>query len=126
MDLGPDGMRVVTIRPLSVDEVLDFAVSETDKEISGAARVMAARVMNVRTAVRVALQTDARRVGRHVHLNPSAVPQEMPPPRKRWADRDILRTCLPGPTSGRGSRWSVADATGGCTEFVSCMPMSWM
>ena len=39
-DLGPDGMRVVTIRPLSVDEVLDFAVSETDKEISGAARVM--------------------------------------------------------------------------------------
>jgi hypothetical protein len=40
MDLGPEGTRVVTIRPLSIDEVLEFAVSETDKEISGAVRVM--------------------------------------------------------------------------------------
>ena len=40
MDVGPEGMRVLTIRPLSVDEVLDFDVSEGDKEISGKARVM--------------------------------------------------------------------------------------
>ena len=40
MDLGPEGMRVLTFRPLSVDEVLDFEVSETDREISGKARVM--------------------------------------------------------------------------------------
>ena len=40
MDLGPEGMRVVTNRPLSIDEVLDFRVSETDKEISGEVRVM--------------------------------------------------------------------------------------
>ena len=40
MDLGPEGMRVVTIRPLSVDEVLDFEVSETGTKISGEVRVM--------------------------------------------------------------------------------------
>ena len=40
MDLGPEGMCVLTIRPLSVDEVLDFEVSETGKQISGKARVM--------------------------------------------------------------------------------------
>jgi hypothetical protein len=40
MDVGPEGMRILTIRPLSVDEVLDFEVSEGDKEISGTVRVM--------------------------------------------------------------------------------------
>jgi hypothetical protein len=39
MDIGPDGMRVHTTRPLGIDEVLEFELSERAR-INGRARVL--------------------------------------------------------------------------------------
>ena len=47
LDVGQGGMRVSTDRPLSVDEVLEFALEVGDEHVDGLARVLREQGMNV-------------------------------------------------------------------------------
>jgi hypothetical protein len=47
IDLGPGGMCVATTRPLSVDEVLDFELPESDGPLMGEVRVMREQAFGV-------------------------------------------------------------------------------
>jgi hypothetical protein len=47
VDVGPDGMRVKTTRPLAEDEVVDFDLPNFDMRIAGHARVQRQQRLNV-------------------------------------------------------------------------------
>jgi hypothetical protein len=47
VDVGPDGMRVKTTRPLAQDETVDFDLPNFDMRISGHARVQQQQRLNV-------------------------------------------------------------------------------
>jgi PilZ domain len=47
LDVGPDGMRVSSSRPLAVDETVDFELPNLDMRISGHARVLRQERPNV-------------------------------------------------------------------------------
>jgi hypothetical protein len=47
VDVGPDGMRVKTARPLAQDETVDFDLPNFDMRISGHARVQQQQRLNV-------------------------------------------------------------------------------
>jgi len=47
VDVGPDGMRVKTTRPLAEDEAVDFDLPNFDMRISGHARVQQQQRLNV-------------------------------------------------------------------------------
>ena len=47
LDLAQGGMRVKTDRPLTVDEVLEFAIEVGEEHVDGLARVLREQGMNV-------------------------------------------------------------------------------
>jgi hypothetical protein len=47
VDVGPEGMRVSSPRPLAIDELVDFDLPNFDMRISGHARVVRQQRLNV-------------------------------------------------------------------------------
>jgi hypothetical protein len=47
LEVGPDGMRVSSSRPLAVDETVDFDLPNLDMRVSGHARVVGQQRLNV-------------------------------------------------------------------------------
>ncbi len=47
LDLGPDGMRVTSVRPLTEDECIDFDLPNLEMRIAGHARVLRQQRLNV-------------------------------------------------------------------------------
>jgi hypothetical protein len=47
VDVGPDGMRVASQRPLAIDETVDFDLPNLDMRVSGHARVLRQHRLNV-------------------------------------------------------------------------------
>jgi hypothetical protein len=47
LDLGPDGMRVSSPRPLAADETVDFDLPNLDMRVCGHARVLRQQRLNV-------------------------------------------------------------------------------
>ncbi len=47
LDLGPEGMRVTSMRPLAEDETVDFDLPNLDMRIAGHARVLRQQRANV-------------------------------------------------------------------------------
>ncbi len=47
LELGPDGMRIASPRPLAADETVEFDLPDLDMRVSGRARVLGQQRLNV-------------------------------------------------------------------------------